>query len=209
MTKRGLLFVISGPSGTGKGTILEQVFGKNSNVRFSVSATTRTPRPGERDGEHYFFISTEKFQNMIKDGAFLEWAQVHNAFYGTPADFVDRTMASGFDCILDIDVQGALQVMKKRSEAAYVFVAPPDLVELRSRLLKRGTENEAQIEERVETAKWELTKIAEYDYLVVNNRLDEAVKQVEAILQAENCTVPNMGEEIKRLAGVSLSLGKE
>ena len=206
MTKRGLLFVISGPSGAGKGTILDQVFGKNSNVRFSVSATTRLPRPGERDGEHYFFISAEKFQSMIKDGAFLEWARVHNAFYGTPVDFVDRTLAAGFDCLLDIDVQGALQVIPKRPEAAYLFIAPPDLEELKSRLLKRGTENEAQIKERVETAGWELTKIAEYDYLVINGKLDEAVTRVEAILQAEKCTIPNMGEEISRLTGGSLSL---
>jgi guanylate kinase len=206
---RGLLFVISGPSGAGKSTIFEQVFRSNPDLRFSVSATTRTARPGEREGEHYFFITPEKFQEMIGKDSFLEWARVHNALYGTPAAFVDRTMDSGLDCILDIDVQGALQVMQKRPEAVYVFIAPPCLEELRVRLLKRGTENEEQLAERVETARWELTKIAEYDYLIVNDSLDEAVAQLEAVIMAEKCNVVNMGEVIKRLSGESLSLRKE
>jgi len=201
--KKGLLFVISGPSGAGKGTILEKVFRDNPQARFSVSATTRAPREGEIDGVHYFFIDEDKFWSMVEKEEFLEWAKVHNQHYGTPRKFVDKTLDEGFDCILDIDVQGALQVMQKKPEAVYIFIAPPYFAELENRLKKRGTDDLFIINQRLEDAKWELTKIAEYDYL------EKAIADVNAIIRAEKCSIENMAPEAERLVNEVLSLGKE
>lgn len=180
-----ILFVISGPSGVGKGTVLEEVFRQDQKLKFSVSATTRSPRPGEVDGVNYFFVSPEKFDSMIAKGEFLEWAGVHNSRYGTPRSFVEKTLDEGFDCVLDIDVQGALNVMKNWKGGVYIFMAPPAFEDLERRLRNRHTEDEGKIKERLETARWELTKVKEYDYAVVNDMVEKAAGKIRAVIEAE------------------------
>ncbi|MCL5773997.1 MAG: guanylate kinase [Firmicutes bacterium] len=182
---KGILFVVSGPSGVGKGTVLEEVFRQDKKLKFSVSATTREPRPGEVDGVNYFFVSPEKFDSMIDNGEFLEWAHVHDSRYGTPRGFVEKTLNEGFDCVLDIDVQGALNVMKNWEGGVYIFMAPPAFEDLEKRLRNRHTEDEGRIKERIETARWELTKVKEYDYTVVNDVVEKAAEKVRAIIEAE------------------------
>ena len=182
---KGILFVVSGPSGVGKGTVLEEVFRQDKKLKFSVSATTRAPRPGEADGVNYFFVSPEKFDSMIANGEFLEWAQVHNSRYGTPRGFVEKTLNEGFDCVLDIDVQGALNVMKNWEGGVYIFMAPPAFEDLEKRLRNRHTEDDSKIKERIETARWELTKVKEYDYAVVNDVVEKAAGRIRAIIEAE------------------------
>jgi len=183
----GILFVLSGPSGVGKGTILQRVMDIDTNIRFSVSATTRKPRAGEVEGTHYYFVNRDAFQAMIRESEFLEWAPVHDEFYGTPRNEVYRSLKAGMDVVLDIDVQGAMQLRDRGEEGVYIFIAPPHLDELRKRLLGRGTESEEIINRRIEVAKKELSGISRYDYLVINDSLDEACSELRAILTAERC----------------------
>lgn len=189
--KKGSLFVVSGPSGVGKGTILQQIFRRDPRIAFSVSATTRAPRPGEEDGVHYHFLSSEKFRSLIDGGAFIEWAHVHGQYYGTPSQPVEERLLAGDDVVLDIDVQGALNVMEQKREAVFIFIAPPAVETLRRRLEIRGTEPEEKIEARVKTALWELTKIDRYDYVVFNDRLDSAVDDVWSVIKAHRCLTKN------------------
>lgn len=184
---KGILFVISGPSGVGKGTVLEEVFRQDQKLKFSVSATTRSPRPGEADGVNYFFVNPGKFDSMIKNGEFLEWAEVHNSRYGTPRGFIEKTLDEGFDCVLDIDVQGALNVMKNWKSGVYIYLAPPTFGDLEKRLRNRHTEDDDRIKERIKTARWELTKINEYEYVVINDVVEKAVAKIKAIIEAERC----------------------
>jgi guanylate kinase len=183
----GILFVLSGPSGAGKGTILEKVMERDRNITFSVSATTRKPRVGEVEGTHYFFKERAEFQDMIRRDDFLEWAPVHDEFYGTPRKEVYRNLKIGYDVVLDIDVQGALQLREKGEEGIYIFIAPPHIGELKKRLMGRGTESEEKILRRIEVAKKELTCIGHYDYLVINDRLEDGLSEFSAILLAERC----------------------
>lgn len=185
MMKEGLKIIISGPSGSGKGTIVNRLL-QDKKAIVSVSATTRSPRDGEVDGEHYFFKSKEEFEQMIADDQLLEYAQFCDNYYGTPKDFVQETTKSGKNIILEIEVEGALQVKSMYPEAIFIFVIPPSLVVLKDRLVGRKTETMEVIEKRLGRAREELVYFKEYDYVVVNEDLDEAVRAIEIIIDAES-----------------------
>lgn len=205
---KGTLFVVSGPSGVGKTSIISALMNKLENIVFSVSCTTRPPRPGEVDGVDYFFVSRDKFIEMREKGEFLEWAEVHGNLYGTPKKFVLENIEKGNRIILDIDVQGALQVKRNFDDAVFIFVAPPSYEVLKERLLKRGTENSQSMLKRLENAKWEMSKIVEFDYLIVNSDLEKSILAMKSIVIAESYrTMRILDEElIKRLfKGVSES----
>ena len=200
--RKGLLLVISGPAGVGKGTINLSLISRNSDIRMSVSATTRSPRPGEIDGVHYFFKTEEEFQKMIEEGAFLEYMRVFNThYYGTPKSFVEQELDEGRSVILEIDVQGAMRVKAAYPDAVLIFIAPPSMSELKSRLIHRGTESSEAIERRFETAYHEMELVNRYDYVVVNDILDLAIARTEDIIVAERCKVSRNGELIEKLKG--------
>ena len=180
----GNLFVVSGPSGAGKGTLLSQVIERIPDAWVSVSATTRSPRPGEIEGVHYFFLDTEHFKSLVEQDGFLEWAQVHDNFYGTLKKSVVDHMNAGDQVILEIDVQGALQVRKALPEAHLVFIEPPSLDELERRLRQRGTETEDVISSRMKTAEVELAQKMEYDVQVVNDDLERAVDELVEVINS-------------------------
>jgi len=185
---RGVLLVLSGPSGTGKGTVCKVVRDSmGDRLAYSISATTRKPRVGEEHGREYFFFSKEEFEALRDQNGFLEWAQVYDNYYGTPRAFVEEVLASGRDCILEIDPQGALQVRKATDEAVLVFIAPPSLEELRARLTGRGTEAPEEVEKRLSCAEAELAYSNQYDYLIVNDEVEKAAEKMKAILMAERC----------------------
>ena len=186
---KGKTFIISGPSGVGKSTVLKALFEGRDNLYFSVSATTREPREGEINGVHYHFIAPDEFMKWINEDAFLEYAQYVGNFYGTPKKFVDAAMAEGKDVILDIEVQGATQVYAKRPETVRIFIAPPNWKELENRLTKRGTDSAEKIQQRLLRAKVEMKNAADYDYFVINDTVENAVSQLRAIMLAEHCKV--------------------
>ncbi|MFQ6831976.1 guanylate kinase [Butyricicoccus pullicaecorum] len=185
----GKLFVFTGPSGTGKGTILSQVLACEPQLRLSVSATTRQPREGEVNGVHYWFMSQAEFENKIEHDAFLEHACYVGNYYGTPEQPVNDQLAEGYDVILEIEVQGAMQIHKKRPDAIMVFVAPPSMEELSNRLHGRGTESTEKVAARLAQAETELSHQSEFDYVIVNDDLGEAIADLRAILRAERCRV--------------------
>lgn len=185
----GLLIVLSGPSGAGKGTICQEILRQLPDVNYSVSATTRPPRPGEVDGLHYFFRARENFQDMIEKDELLEWAEFCDNYYGTPRFAVEQAIQAGKDVILEIEIQGALQVKKRFPQGVFVFVVPPSMSVLSERIHKRGTESEDVIQKRLETAIRELEYVTEYDYVVVNDELPMAVDKLKSILVAEKCRV--------------------
>lgn len=180
----GNLFVVSGPSGAGKGTLLSQVIERIPDAWVSVSATTRSPRPGEIEGVHYFFLDTDHFKSLVEQDGFLEWAQVHDNFYGTLKKSVVDHMNAGDQVILEIDVQGALQVRKALPEAHLVFIDTPSLEELERRLRQRGTETEDVISSRMKTAEVELAQKMEYDVQVVNDDLERAVDELVEVINS-------------------------
>ena len=187
----GRLFVISGPSGAGKGTICKKLL-ESVDISISTSMTTRAPRPGEIDGKDYYFVTVDEFEEKIANGGMLEYARVFDNIYGTPKDMVIKQLERGRDVILEIDVQGGLQIKKKMPEqAVLVFVLPPDLTTLRQRIIDRGTETEEVIDKRFNEAINEIKLIGEYDYYVVNDELDDAVYDLKAIIMAERRRVPN------------------
>ena len=181
--------VLSGPSGSGKGTVSKALMERNDDIVFSVSATTRPPRPCEIDGENYFFYNTEKFNKMKENGEFLEYAFVHTNYYGTPKKFVMEQIEKGEIVLLEIDVQGALQIKKNHKEAVFIFLLPPTMDELRDRIVKRGTESEEDINTRFSNAFKELDFVGEYDFFVVNDKVDLAVLDIEAIIHSERLRV--------------------
>ena len=183
--KKGFLLVISGPSGVGKGTVLHDLMNTQKNLVYSVSVTTRKQRPGEIEGVSYFFKSHEEFEKMIEEDKFLEYAKVHDNYYGTPKDFVEEKINEGKIVILEIDVQGALNVKKNIDNGVYIFLAPPSLSELKNRIVNRGTETESDINLRMNNARKELSYIKDYDYLVVNDHLNSAINLVNEIINAE------------------------
>lgn len=183
---RGNVFIISAPSGTGKTTILKKVIAAMQNVAFSVSHTTRAPRSGEKEGEDYFFVDRAAFEAMQAADTFIEWAEVHGNYYGTSRQAVEQSLSRGKDIILDIDVQGARQLREKTGkEAVFVFIAPPSLEELESRLRKRGTDTDSVVQVRLHNARRELADMDLYDYVIVNDVLENAVQVLRAIIIAE------------------------
>lgn len=190
MTKgKGFLIIVSGPAGTGKGTICKEVLKRNPDIVFSVSATTRKPREGEVDGVNYHFISEDEFKEMIANNEFLEHAYVHTNYYGSPKKQVIDEIESGKIVLLEIDVQGAMQVKENYDEAIFIFLLPPSMGELRRRIVARNTETKEEIDKRMENAYKEVDQLDEYDYFVINEDLDEAISQVENIIKTERLRV--------------------
>jgi len=183
--KKGTLFVISGPSGVGKGTLVSMLRQNHPEIKLSVSATTRNPRAGEINGVHYFFLTKENFKKRIESGEFLEWAEFSGNFYGTNKNFVEKMLKDGHNIILEIDVQGAIQVKNKLQEAILIFIEPPCFEELKLRLLKRSTETEEEIQKRLAVVKGELQQKQEFNYVMVNDNLDTAFKNLENIILKE------------------------
>ena len=181
----GLLIVISAPSGGGKGTILKELFAQDANLRLSVSATTRQPRPGEENGKQYYFISHEEFQDLIKTGKMLEYTEYCGNFYGTPKAPVEEWTQKGVDVVLEIEVDGGAQIKKLMPDCVSVFILPPSMKVLEKRLRNRGTEDEPTILRRLETARMEIPCAKDYDYIVFNDKLEDAVADLQAILKAE------------------------
>lgn len=193
---KGRLIIFSAPSGCGKGTMLAEIV-KKGNYHCSVSATTRQPREREKHGVNYYFISNEEFEQKIKDGAFLEYAGYCDHYYGTLLSEVDDYLEKGVDVILEIEVQGAIKVMQKRPEAVSVFVMPPSIKELRRRLKKRGTESDEVIEKRVAEATYEMAQAKKYNYIIVNDVLEDAVSDFCAIMRAEKLKSEFVGDIIE------------
>ena len=187
MKKSGILIVISGPSATGKGTVCKSLMEVNPNLEYSTSVTTREPRKGEKEGINYFFRTPEEFQQMIRQDELLEWAEVYGNFYGTPRSHVQAYLESGKDIVLEIDTQGALQVKSRFPQGVFIFLMPPSLEELACRIQKRGSETPEAMERRLKSARLEIGSAFQYNYLVVNDDVDQAVFQIQQILAAEKC----------------------
>ena len=184
--RKGLLILISGPSGTGKGTVCDLLRQKHPEISYSISATTRQPRPGEQDGVNYYFYTKEKFQEMIDQGQLLEWAEVYGNFYGTPKQKVLDRLEAGEDILLEIDTQGALKVMKVMPEGLFIFLLPPSLEELAARLKGRGTETEESLHRRLGAAVDEIKLATKYRYVVVNDKVEDAQETIAKIIEAEH-----------------------
>lgn len=187
MLKRGKTFIISGPSGVGKSTVLKTLFAGREDLYFSVSATTRAPRPGEKDGVNYHFIEPETFRRWIVEQEFLEYAEYVGNFYGTPKKYVDAAMEAGKDVILDIEIQGAMQVHRLRPDTVRIFIAPPSWEELERRLIARNTDTPEKVQERLLRAKVEMQTANQYDYFVINDSVESAVRELQSIMLAEHC----------------------
>ena len=183
--RKGMLLVISGPSGTGKGTLIKRLMEEDPSLVFSVSATTRAPRPGEIDGVHYHFVTNEQYDQLVAENAFVEYATVHGNRYGTLRSEVYERLQRGENVVLDIDVQGALNVIASEKEKVSIFILPPSMKELRERLTGRGTETEEAVERRLHNAVWEISQKDRYEYKVINDDLEACVRTLQAIIEAE------------------------
>ncbi|MBN2796734.1 MAG: guanylate kinase [Clostridia bacterium] len=196
MNKKGLLIVVSGPSGAGKGTICKEILSRRKDIFVSISATTRQPRKGEVDGINYFFKTREEFERMIDEEAFIEYAEVYNNLYGTPKEYVLDKLNQGENCLLEIDIQGALQVKKRYPEGVYIFILPPSMKELKSRIIGRGSETPESLERRFSSAFEEIEFVNQYDYYIINDEVSTATDTMESIIDAERCKVIEDIEEI-------------
>ena len=183
--QRGILFVLSGPSGVGKGTVLEGLMDDYNDINYSISVTTRTPREGEINGDDYFFVSKEKFDEMKEKNQFLETAKVHGNFYGTPRHYVEECLKKGEDIILEIDIQGAKQIKKEFDDAVYIFLLPPNYEELKTRLEKRESETAESLKRRLKNASEEISEVENYDYSIVNDKVEDTVEEVKRVIKKE------------------------
>ncbi|MDR3593249.1 guanylate kinase [Clostridium sp.] len=193
---RGLLIVISGPSGAGKGTICKSFLERNKDVVLSVSATTRSPRNGEIEGINYYFMSKEEFKVKIEANDFLEYAEVYDNYYGTPKSNVEEVLESGKNVILEIDIQGALKVKENTQEGVFIFILPPSMEELKQRIINRGSETKESLMKRFKSAYKEINFVSKYNYAVVNDKVELAVEKLEAIISAEKCRVDRIKDTI-------------
>ena len=189
--EKGQLIVLSGPSGVGKSTVIAELFGQRDNIYFSVSYTTRQPRVGEQDGVNYNFVDRAEFERMIADNELLEYAEYVNNYYGTSLKAIRDQLDAGVDVLLDIEVQGAAKVRERCPGALFIFIIPPSFEELSRRLHRRNTDSEEVIAGRLEKARVELKETVHYDYLVINDKVSDAVKEIESILVAAECRVEN------------------
>ena len=193
--KRGSLIIISGTTCAGKGTVISKVLERNENIKLSISYTSRAPRGKEVDGKDYYFITREEFEEKIKNNDFLEYAKVrYGEYFGTPKKEIEETLEDGYDVVLEIDVQGAEQIKKKFPETILIFILAPSFTEVKRRIKERGFENNEQIIDRFKTAYREINEIPKYNYVVVNDKIDDAVNKVEAILISEKCRVDRIEE---------------
>lgn len=189
MKKKGMIIIVSAPSGAGKTSICDALIESDKNIVYSVSTTTREPRKGEKNGKEYYFVNDSDFKKMVKKKMFVEWAKVHDHFYGTSKKVLDQTINKGKDILLDIDVQGAVKIKKQYKNALMIFITTPTLKVLKERLIKRNKDSLEVIKTRVENAKRELTYLPKYDYLILNDKLDESIKQAKSIICAERLSI--------------------
>ena len=198
--ERGQLIVLSGPSGVGKSTVIAELFAQRSNIYFSVSYTTRQPRVGEQDGVNYNFVSREEFERMIADDELLEYAEYVDNYYGTSMKLIQEKLDAGIDVLLDIEVQGAAKVRARCPDALFLFIIPPSFEELSRRLHRRNTDSEEVIAGRLAKARQEFREIPKYDYLVINDKVANAVHEIEAILTAAECRVSSRSRMLAQFA---------
>ncbi|MFJ6964314.1 MAG: guanylate kinase [Limosilactobacillus fermentum] len=205
MTKRGMLIVLSGPSGVGKGTVRKAIFDQPGNdFQYSISMTTRKPRPGEVNGKDYFFVSKEEFEQKIQAGEMLEYAKYVDNYYGTPLKWINDTLDAGKDVFLEIEVNGAMQVRSKSPNGVFIFLTPPDLMELKQRLIHRGTDSMEVINKRIKKAFSEIEMMQNYDYAVVNDEVPNAVEKVKEIIRSERLRVRRVMLDYLEMLGESM-----
>ncbi|MFD2628329.1 guanylate kinase [Oceanobacillus kapialis] len=197
--EKGILFILSGPSGVGKGTVRKELFEQATELKYSISMTTRNIRPGETDGVDYFFKTKEEFENLISQNELLEYAKYVNNYYGTPRTYVEETLAAGYDVFLEIEVQGALQVKQNFPEGVFIFLFPPSLEELKNRIVSRGTESSDLVLNRLKEARKEIEMMDAYDYVVVNDQVEHAVSKVQSIIQSEHLKRERVAKQYKKL----------
>ncbi|AVQ98991.1 guanylate kinase [Oceanobacillus sp. M65] len=197
--EKGILFILSGPSGVGKGTVRKELFDQATELKYSISMTTRNSRPGETDGVDYFFKSKEEFEELIHQNELLEYAKYVNNYYGTPRTYVEQTLAAGYDVFLEIEVQGALQVKENFPEGVFIFLFPPSLEELKNRIVSRGTESSDLVLNRLKEARKEIEMMDAYDYVVVNDKVEHAVSKVQSIIQSEHLKRERVAKQYKKL----------
>ncbi|MDF1506641.1 guanylate kinase [Robertmurraya sp. DFI.2.37] len=204
MQEKGLLIVLSGPSGVGKGTVRKEIFSQEDTAfEYSISMTTRAPRQGEVNGVDYFFKTREEFEALIKQGKLLEYAEFVGNYYGTPVDYVQETLNKGKDVFLEIEVEGAKQVREKFPDGLFIFLVPPSLSELKNRIVTRGTESEEVINNRMNAAKEEIEMMHLYDYVVENDKVENAVEKIKAIVIAEHLRRERVEPKYKRMLEVN------
>jgi len=201
-SEKGILFILSGPSGVGKGTVRKKLFEKATDLKYSISMTTRQMRPGEQEGIDYFYKSKEEFEQLIQEGELLEYAKYVDNYYGTPRRYVEEMLNQGFNVFLEIEVQGALQVKQSFPEGIFIFLIPPSLEELKNRIVGRGTETEDLVMNRLQEAQKEIKMMEEYNYIVVNDHVDKAVNKVLSIIESEHCRKDRVISAYKKLLEV-------
>lgn len=199
--KVGRLYVISAPSGTGKTTLLKRVMKELPQMKFSVSYTTRPSRSGEKDGVDYHFVSRDEFQGMIQAGEFAEWTEVHGNFYGTSRAYLEKCLCRDADVILDIDTEGAAQIHQRYPQGVYIFILPPGMEDLKERLTRRGSESQEMIDLRLRNASKEIERMDQYEYIVINEQIDEAAERIKAIIVAEKCKRERVMRQLKDALG--------
>jgi len=197
--EKGILYILSGPSGVGKGTVRKELFRQKKDLKYSISMTTRNKRPGEVDGVDYFYKTKEEFEQLIRNNAMLEYAQYVNNYYGTPREYVENMLNKGYDVFLEIEVQGALQVKENYPNGVFIFLFPPSLDELKNRIVNRGTESNDLVMNRLKEAKKEIELMDAYDYVVVNDNVHRAVDKIKSIIQSEHCRRERIAKQYKKI----------